>query len=611
MSGITQTPIESNTSSTRKSNASWQSMRTFTDLVSEQYQASPDVYLQLPFRAKDLNKWLLCFCVLNFNVDIGPEFECVFPRVNFSEHDLKTICFSSFPEQGYPDNTESFHTFRFKCTSDITLPIPSSNSRTSSYAARAERYLYGYVLFQQHRDRSKIRNYSQQSIAIISPFEFPALFESCVRRIAPYVFEPSLMFPTLQSTCRNVASWPDPEALLAKTSAGSKRKRIDLPYLGDKIRVILAQDPSLPLTEFTDSNKDVTLFGKPGSWGELLKSLKDLSQLFTLFEIIILGQSLAVSSSTPSMCSNFIEHLVDLIKPIPYVGLVREYITMHSDIEALNIISQHPVPGVIGFTNPFLSQMVRECGGSVYLLDITTKNKPSPPSINVRLMPILPDVMPISATPLSMTFDLLYPVTSTIEWQRKSIKNALSTIGLGPHADAENGRLTYLTRDKQFLKKLRGMMDRQVSSSEIDKFIRIYFANLTAKILAPIKRFLFVAQVSPRQLSYAEFMFYHSSKTLGARSVNIHKQKRATDSGYILSLIHSLGSQQAKEDDLDKTTETASVINTAVPNEQHTFSELYSEAVRPEKGVFHDHNASEKFYGLLLRSGNFEAWSYK
>lgn len=66
-------------------------MHTFSEAVNALYNADPDLTGTVPFRMKDLRRWISCFCALDFNVEIGPEFECIYPALQLSEQDLKTM----------------------------------------------------------------------------------------------------------------------------------------------------------------------------------------------------------------------------------------------------------------------------------------------------------------------------------------------------------------------------------------------------------------------------------------------------------------------------------------------------------------------------------------
>ncbi|KAK9365402.1 hypothetical protein V1509DRAFT_660958 [Lipomyces kononenkoae] len=613
---------------------------SFSDAVAGLYSENADVFgTVLPFRVRDLRKWMICFCALDFNVNIGPEFECIYPPVEFSEQDLKTICFSSFPEQSYPDSALAFHTFRFKPTSDIHLP---SSAVLSQSPFAKEQYLYGYVLFAQRKDASRARHYSQKSLALISPFEFPAVFEVAVRKAAKYCFGPALV-QTLQTAAFQISCWPDPVAVMTKYNAGKgRRKSLELPYLGDKIRVLISSGPFLPAAEFVDHDSDVYLFGKIGSWGVLAKQLRDVADLFTIYELILLGQSVAVLANTPSLCSRFVSNIVDLIKPIPYTGLVRDYITMHSDIESLNIVSAHPVPGVFGFTNPFMAQMIKECSGDIIkLVDISQPQKMKrSPSLNVSVLPILPDLMPVSATPEAMTLDLLYPVTTTLDWQRRSIQNLFQNAGIGRSSSSLSRKPRYLATDRLFVKTLRHMFAENVGCEKIDRYIRLYFANLTAKILAPIKRYLYVSQMSPKQFSYAEFMYYlrqaTTSPSSASSSMYLDHDGARLENRSLASLFGSMtflpslntgtserpdtaatASPSASDSSSDVTSPVPSLLSSSVtstssrtttPPLDQISVDLYKQAVMPDKSVFVDLDAATESYSMFLRSANFEAW---
>ncbi|KAK7206838.1 hypothetical protein BZA70DRAFT_115762 [Myxozyma melibiosi] len=669
------TPVRPAPKPSPAASSSSSTMRTFTEAVDALYDTDPELAGDLPFRVKDLRRWITCFCALDFNVEVGPEFECIYPAVHLSEQDLKTICFSSFPEQSYAENTEEFHTFRFKCsTRDLTFP-PAANSPKMS-RAYTSRYLYGYVLFQQRYDSTKARNYSQKSLTLLSPYEFPALFETCVRKAAQYCFSTALL-PTLQTAAGHIAAWPAPEALISRfswsmQSSGSngqtKKRHIELAYLGDKIRIqASAADPRVPLGEYSESG--IFLFGKSGSWGVLMRMLEDPADIYTVYEHVLLGYSLGVFAPTPSLCSQFVTNAVDLIKPVPYTGLIREYVTMHADLESMNVLSKNPVPGITGFTNPFLSQIVSDCDGAVSLLDICTAEKKlgikrargrlnNMPTMNVSFLPILPDLMPSTASTQQMTVDLLYPVTATVEWQRKSFKKLLTGMGISKiPTSMTSTKPKLLVRDRQFIKRVRRMIaDSNAATSaaeakaiqlKIDKFVRLHFANLTAKVMAPVKRFLFVAETSPKNFSYAEFIYYLSqldgkggssisSTTMSGDVLNgmiestgkaavksvhmfstwgMHHEGRESLSNEVKDEDRSAGdgietAEQGAADEDEEGKEEPAAQKASAAAKADLQHELYGEAVQPDKEVFAGNEGALQFYTALLRSGNFEAWCF-
>lgn len=590
----------------------------------------------------------------------------------------KYRCFSSFPEQSYAENTEAFHTFRFKSTTqDLIFPSAVNNPQLSrTYTSR---YLYGYVLFQQRYDKTKARNYSQKSLTLLSPYEFPALFETCVRRAAQYCFGPALL-PTLQTAAGHIAAWPSPEGIVSRFSSSAqsngkngrpKKRHIELAYLGEKIRIqASAADPRIPLGEYSETEK--FLFGKSGSWGTMIDMLEDPADIYTVYEHIMLGYSIGIFAVTPAACSQFVTNAIDLIKPVPYTGLIREYVTMHADLESMNLLSKNPVPGVTGFTNPFLSQIVADCDGAVSLLDLSLTEKRTTgtnrrgrlnnmPTMNISFLPVLPDLMPATAATQQMTVDLLYPVTATVEWQRKSFKKMLTGMGISKNpTSVTSTKPKLLVRDKKFVKGLRSMLveasgapdrESEVVRCKIDKLVRLHFANLTAKIMAPIKRFLFVAETSPKNFSYAEFIYYLSQLDgKGGSSISSTTMSGDLLSGMIESTgkaavksVHMFSTWSAITDststtddatngvnaDLRGTTEgkneteavedgdiveakstSSSPLTATLTGKAELQHELYSEAVQPDKDVFRSNEGALQFYTALLRSGNFEAWCF-
>ncbi|KAK9457905.1 hypothetical protein V1511DRAFT_455146 [Dipodascopsis uninucleata] len=602
-------------------------VKTFSEALKAKLSTYPDFFFDEPFRRKDLNKWILCFCTLDFNVDIGPEFECIYPPVEFSEQDLKTICFSSFPELSYYEDADAFHTFRFKPTSKLKLRRSSLLSRNA--LRESDEYLYAYVIFKQQEDNTKSRHYLQKSITLISQYEFPAIFEKCVRLASQYSTGPA-MIATLQTAASNIASWPNPEYILKKFNEGSsKRKHIDLPYMGEQIRLLITVDPMLPLAESSEGRSDIYLFARNGSWARLVRKMKDLKDLFIIYERIILGMPIVIGADTPSTCSKLVTNAIDLIKPIPYTGLVREYITAQTDIESLNIISESPVPGIIGCTNPFITEMVKKFNDFVFLEDISTRTTShSFPSLNVNILPVFPDLMTgANAHHHGLTVDLLYPVTATIDFQMYYMNKMLKSIGIQT-ARGDHKQEKFLVRDKAFIRKVEEMLESGASDQMIDKFIRLYFINLTAKILAPIKRYLFVANKSSRRFDYSEYMYYFSMVVSGMNESGISRKATIDSTGKSLGFWESFFRYRSTKVNAARVADSPDSLNTSSLQDLETDNselssglvlgnsgandqlQLFIEAVKPDDGLYFSLERSYIFYTILLRSANFEAWCF-
>ncbi|KAJ3130830.1 Protein dennd6a [Physocladia obscura] len=132
-----------------------------------------------------LRRWCTAVCVVTFDLNTGPELEYLFPHVELSESEIKTICFSSFPDSNSTSHTgDTTFSFRFRSGSAIlniyapAAPVTRSangddarnqtNPRTTTIIDN-DAFTYAYVYFRQQADASIHRGYFQKSIVLLTP----------------------------------------------------------------------------------------------------------------------------------------------------------------------------------------------------------------------------------------------------------------------------------------------------------------------------------------------------------------------------------------------------------------------------------------------------------
>lgn len=155
-------------------------------------------------RWTSLRHWLISFVVCNFNVDVGPEIELVYPPdTKFSTADLSAICFNSFPERQDSELSEDAH-FHFtirNSSPDISLRSPSAPFGSPSL-------LFGNTVFRQEYDSVNKRSFSQKALVIISNHEFSSLFGEILKILTKSGF---ISDPTrLEAACSEISKWPSP-----------------------------------------------------------------------------------------------------------------------------------------------------------------------------------------------------------------------------------------------------------------------------------------------------------------------------------------------------------------------------------------------------------------
>jgi len=180
--------------------------------------------------ANDFRHWALAFIVCNFNVDLGPEVELVYPPgVQFSTADLTAFCFNSFPERQDTETAEDL-TFHFTVRNhspDILLSSPYSPHGSAST-------FFGYCVFRQEMDQTMKRSFNQRTLVLISNHDFPGLFFRMLHQMTSsgMISDPN----ALEAAFTHVSSWPPP-------SIG----RHELPFLGSMIELDIAPHAAIPL----------------------------------------------------------------------------------------------------------------------------------------------------------------------------------------------------------------------------------------------------------------------------------------------------------------------------------------------------------------------------
>lgn len=149
-------------------------------------------------------KWIIAFVVCNFNVDLGPEIELVYPPdVHFSTSDLSAICFNSFPER---HDTEMHEDLCFQFSIHNGSPDIRLDSPCPPYGSPSE--LYGHCIFRQEYDHNTKRAFSQKSLVLISNHDFPAFYLDTLQKLtrSGLISDPN----ALEAACSQISSWLAP-----------------------------------------------------------------------------------------------------------------------------------------------------------------------------------------------------------------------------------------------------------------------------------------------------------------------------------------------------------------------------------------------------------------
>ncbi|CEH18573.1 Uncharacterized conserved protein [Ceraceosorus bombacis] len=374
----------------------------------------------------------------------------------------------------------------------INAPARKSSSQSVSY-------IYGYVFFRQRRDAAIRRGYFQKSLVILSHLPYVSLFSRLVAKLGPLYFEHGM--PMLESFCHEVANWPSPEA-------GST---LSLPVLGTVLSAALplgyqtqtsnaAQACLPPATSAAGKANSVLIRKKRRSRGgtadgedendpllasipsnPLFAVLRDtISDLWLVWECMLLAEPLLVVGPDPKQCSEAVWHLLDMIRPVPFGGDWRPFFTIH-DYDFKTLITRNkPLAGtILGVTNPFMLQV---CSHWPHTLRVG-KAAPKPAR---HLSTSSVNRKPSSGAGPSGT------AASTSSGAGGGIAGGNSAGGGGPEhiPGFTSKRKRRISKDRPLLRRLLEMAERRDDDEAANAMLRRYFSDLTERFLAPLNRYV-------------------------------------------------------------------------------------------------------------------------
>ncbi|KAF4540936.1 Glycoside hydrolase clan GH-D [Lasiodiplodia theobromae] len=417
------------------------------------------------FALNAFRHWATAFVVCDFNVDVGPEILMVYPTdTPFSQADLTAICFNrqvaelqspvdllvTFPEQQTPEMGEDL-SFQFSIRNrspDVLLSSPCAPHGSPST-------FYGSCLFRQEFDGTTKRSYNQKSLVLISNHNFPAFYMKLLQQMTSsgILCDPN----TFEAACTQISAWPPP-------SIG----RHELPFLGSLLVLEIAPHLAFPLQGLASPQSGrsdgvsgpIYAYQPTASWSRIIPYFSSLSDLYTVFEKMLLCENVVVMAKSPQTCSEVVSALVDLIRPIPYAGEIKPYLTMQSEFCVAGFNGGTSRHFIVGITNPFLLKRIlsaAETSGSTipYVLYLHSTGAPVP-------------VKPSSSHP---TCPPGFDIPGGIE--------------------ANNPAKKLLKPDRSFLQQLDTMQrGGRPATDAIGPLVRRHFAELTAQFLAPILRYL-------------------------------------------------------------------------------------------------------------------------
>ncbi|KIY44060.1 DUF1630-domain-containing protein, partial [Fistulina hepatica ATCC 64428] len=270
---------------------------------------------------------------VDFDLDIGPVIDGIYPPLHLSSDEAENIAFSAFPDSSQFEQGFQIHSFRIRETVSPDKPPISP-----------EGFIYAFSYFSQRKYTQSKRGYQQRSVVILTHLQYPVLFTQ-VLGICGHLYEEhgAIM---LETACHNIATWPDP---YGGTAA-------ELGFMGS---VILVDLPRTPDEQQLISRNPEYILASAASLSppplELFEAC--LPHLWSIWECLVLCEPILVFGASPSQTSQAVWWLRDLIRPIPLAGDFRPYFTIHDSDHLLLVNNLPPKAGtLVGVTNPFFER---------------------------------------------------------------------------------------------------------------------------------------------------------------------------------------------------------------------------------------------------------------
>ncbi|KAK6925222.1 hypothetical protein RJ641_009548 [Dillenia turbinata] len=321
---------------------------------------------------ESLKQWVVAFCIIRFDLEQGQLVEECYPPGSLTQNEELEIAFNSFPDSvSQHHNRSSIHDciffFRFRRREnsqegDLLAEVKSGNRSSTSRNDDNSRYLYGYVFNRQRHDERLKRGGEQKSLVILTHSPFSSVFRPLLQIMGPLYFD--IGKRAIEHIAYFVSLWPEPSlGALMELPIGNAMLKISLPPahslpsesgpLSEKyvssMAPLLPTNQSVPQGLFHDSD----LFGT-------FRGI--LMQLWTLWELLLIGEPILIIAPTPPQCSEAVAGLVSLVAPLLCSIDFRPYFTIHDpEFARLNSLQEGDMfpPMVLGVTNLFFLKALR------------------------------------------------------------------------------------------------------------------------------------------------------------------------------------------------------------------------------------------------------------
>ncbi|XP_058125039.1 uncharacterized protein LOC131282171 [Anopheles ziemanni] len=452
-------------------------------------------------------EWLHCICVVTFDLELGQAMELIYPQhVTLAEQEKMNICYLAFPDSNSGCMGDSQFHIRLRVSSgseNSTLPkgLQEFNGNCMPVHRADPGHFWGFVYFRQIKDSSLKRGYFQKSLVLLTRLPFVNLFYELCSVIAPAYF--SNGEPTLEAVCDSICKWP---SLLSDDP-------LALPLLGSTYEVSIPKQngknsipPVVPLVDCLPPSK-------PGNAParriissvheiDIFKSLQFfLPHIHLLWELVLTGEPIIVTGTSPTDCAHMVQSLTSLISPLAYCAESRPYFTIHDTEFKEFTQSKNGHPSIIlGVTNPFFAKTLQHWPHTIRLQDSTEAQL-----LARQKQHHAAGAMGSATSPATSIASATGSATS----DGSATLSRLSKIKQITHKllDSSPGLYTqykpFVQKDKAFIKKILLGLKTDRPLSVQSALLRRHLLELTQSFMIPLERYM--ASLMPLQKDISPF----------------------------------------------------------------------------------------------------------
>lgn len=372
-------------------------------------------------KKKISSNWMDAIAIVKFDIDQGNVLEAIYPEDILNPPERRTLSFLAFPDSN-SFSAEGALKYIFKFQRGV------ENSAESDT-------LFGYTYFQQRKDPSNPRGFSQKSLVILSALPFVEFFKGVLDTLGSNYFNTlcaddnetkSFLKKNYQYVVTNwqrpkpgttnevsicckkftvnipkkiYKSWRiDPKEIISPESSPEEKKKNDTDSVSSSASDTEETNDITTEENYVQENKLSSILSdfhlqERGLFQDLnlykLFRGQRLPMLWKLWESVLCNQPIMIMSDSPAESSEAVLSLVSLIYPLEYQGDYKPYFTIYDPCykQMQEMYEKKTFRSIIlGVTNPLFLKTMQNFPNTLhlehdYLVQLLAKKSTKKPNL--------------------------------------------------------------------------------------------------------------------------------------------------------------------------------------------------------------------------------------